>query len=193
MVSLKEKRKLNEAIVLFIVLNIYNKCPLVRMLKTLKLLKFLNTRRSEYGKPLFQIDVMKHLFHKNIKYIISVKLTYSNIIINLTDNNGLSKVITSSGILYFKGKLKTSRYAATSVTEDFLKKSSEYFKEHYKKTNITNKHKHQNFLTSVHWTGIKKNRKTILRLIKKQFDVKLFKNDTIQPHNGCRSKKKKRK
>ena len=54
MVSLKEKRKLNEAIVLFIVLNIYNKCPLVRMLKTLKLLKFLNTRRSEYGNHCFK-------------------------------------------------------------------------------------------------------------------------------------------
>ena len=123
---------------------------------------------------------------KPIKYVISIKLTYSNIILNLTTSQGDSKILITSGINYFKGKLKTSRYAATTVSEKFLAETVEYFK----KTSKLNK---PHFFVAVHVTGLKKNRKTILRVLKRKLQIKVFKNNTITPHNGCRGPKKKRK
>ena len=125
-------------------------------------------------------------FAEPIKYIISVKLTYSNIILNLTTSQGDSKLLTTSGVNYFKGKLKTSRYAALTVSEKFLAEAVEYFKKNTKRDK-------PNFLVAMHVTGLKKNRKTILRVLKKKLQIKVFKNNTITPHNGCRAPKKKRK
>ena len=129
---------------------------------------------------------------KKIKYVISIKLTYSNIMMNLATNEGHPKVTISSGLNYFTGRLKTSRYAATTITEMFLLKCEEHFKKH-NKLPLNTTPKHNGIVTAIHLTGIKKNRKAILRLIKKHLIVKILKNNTIQSHNGCRNKKKKRK
>lgn len=170
---------------IFILLTVSLLKQKFRINKIKKVLKYFNTAKNIFFKT--PLKKKTNSGQKQINYIISIRLTYSNIIMNLTTNEGLPKITMSSGINYFTGRLKTSRYAATTITEIFLVKCNEYFK------NKNSLLKNKNILTAVHLTGIKKNRKTILRLIKKQFNIKIFKSNTTQPHNGCRNKKKRRK
>jgi len=185
--NLTTKFKTNKIFIVF-VLNLRKQELKINKIKNI--LKYLSYSRSIFENTPLEKNVIKQ--QKQIKHIITVKLTYSNIMMNLTTNRGHPKVTISSGLNYFTGRLKTSRYAATTITEMFLLKCEEHFKKNDKQLLDTTS-KHNGIVAAIHLTGIKKNRKTILRLIKKKFVIKLFKNNSIQSHNGCRDKKKKRK
>jgi len=139
--NLNPKKKL---VIFFLLLykNSYNKSKI----KTLQMLNYNNQKNLNKNNSniIFQNS-------KQIKYIITVKLTYSNIIFNLTDYAGNSKIIKTTGIYFFKGKLKTSKYSATTVTEMFIKCCNEYFQQN----------NNSNPSIAFHITGIKKIKKIL--------------------------------
>ena len=141
-------------------------------------------KNNTINNPNYLINT--HSNNKKINYVVGIKITHSNILLNLVDYRGNSVIKISSGLCYFKGKLKASRYAATIVAENFLLKVEEYLKE---KGMIKHGTK-SSFSTAVHITGLKKNRKVILRILKKNMQIKLIKNSTLISHNGCRISKK---
>lgn len=111
-----------------------------------------------------------------IQYIITIKLTNSNIIINITNTNKNLIFSYSSGILEFKGSQKIKHFALINV----VKKTKKFIKKFY----LTN--------FAIHFKGLKKNRQKIFDYFKKFLIVKKIKIFNNIPHNGCRKKKLKR-
>lgn len=120
----------------------------------------------------------KMILNKNlITHIIHVNLLNSNIIVNITDLNGIPIIYCSSGIVNFSGSQKTKHLALQSIINKIT----------YKSKNLN----HNKF--AIHFKGIKKDRKKIYKKLKKKFEIKTLKVFNLSPHNGCRPRKIKKK
>jgi len=107
----------------------------------------------------------------------SIKCTYNNTMITLSDSNGQVLAWSTSGLLGFKGAKKATPYAATQVVANVSEKVRKYgLKE-----------------LEVYVKGVGSGRESSIRaLANNGFDLVLIKDITPIPHNGCRPKKPRR-
>lgn len=119
---------------------------------------------------------------KKIKRQISkgratIKCTYNNTMVSISDSGGSVLGWASSGLLGFKGAKKATPYAATQVVGNVSEKVRKYgVKE-----------------LEVYVRGVGSGREASIRaLANNGFDLILIKDVTPIPHNGCRSKKPRR-
>lgn len=120
----------------------------------------------------------KNFFKKKLtSYIININLLTSNIIINITDLEGIPIIYCSSGVVNFKGSQKTKQLALINIIKKISYKSK-FLKD---------------LQVSVHFKGIKKNRKKVLNELEKIFLIKNIKIFNLTPYNGCRPKRIRKK
>jgi small subunit ribosomal protein S11 len=107
----------------------------------------------------------------------SIKCTYNNTVITLSDSNGQVLAWATSGLLGFKGAKKATPYAATQVVANVSEKVRKYgLKE-----------------LEVYVKGVGSGREASIRaLANNGFELVLIKDITPIPHNGCRPKKPRR-
>ncbi|MFA6047747.1 MAG: 30S ribosomal protein S11 [Parcubacteria group bacterium] len=107
----------------------------------------------------------------------SIKCTYNNTMVTLSDSNGQVLAWATSGLLGFKGAKKATPYAATQVVANVAEKVRKYgLKE-----------------LEVYVKGVGSGREASIRaLANNGFDLILIKDITPIPHNGCRPKKPRR-
>jgi small subunit ribosomal protein S11 len=107
----------------------------------------------------------------------TIKCSYNNTIINISDNVGGVLGWCSSGLLGFKGAKKATPYAATQVVANVSEKVRKYgMKE-----------------LEVFVRGVGSGREASIRaLANNGFEITLIKDTTPIPHNGCRAKKPRR-
>lgn len=107
----------------------------------------------------------------------SIKCTYNNTIVNVSDSNGGVLAWASSGLMGFKGAKKATPYAATQVVASVSEKVKKYgVKE-----------------LEVFVKGVGSGREASIRaLANNGFELISIKDETPIPHNGCRPKKPRR-
>ena len=106
-----------------------------------------------------------------------IKSTFNNTIITITDKNGDTLAWSSSGSVGFKGSLKSTPFAAQLAAENAAKKALEYG---MKKVDVFVK-------------GPGSGRETAIRTLQANgLEVGSISDETPQPHNGCRPKKRRR-
>lgn len=107
----------------------------------------------------------------------TIKCSYNNTIINISDNIGGVLGWCSSGLLGFKGAKKATPYAATQVVANVSEKVRKYgMKE-----------------LEVFVRGVGSGREASIRaLANNGFEIISIKDTTPIPHNGCRAKKPRR-
>ncbi|HPN96795.1 MAG TPA: 30S ribosomal protein S11 [Candidatus Moranbacteria bacterium] len=107
----------------------------------------------------------------------TIKCTYNNTIVSISDINGGVLGWSSSGLLGFKGAKKATPYAATQVVGNVSEKVKKYgVKE-----------------LDVFVKGVGSGRESSIRaLANNGFNLVLIKDITPIPHNGCRPKKPRR-
>jgi small subunit ribosomal protein S11 len=119
----------------------------------------------------------KKIKRQILKGRASIKCTYNNTIVNVSDLNGGVLAWASSGLLGFKGAKKATPYAATQVVANVSEKVKKYgLKE-----------------LEVYVKGVGSGREASIRaLANNGFELILIKDETPIPHNGCRPKKPRR-
>jgi small subunit ribosomal protein S11 len=107
----------------------------------------------------------------------SIKCTYNNTIVSISDLAGNILAWSSSGLLGFKGAKKATPYAATQVVNSISEKVKRFgLKE-----------------LEVYVKGVGSGRESSIRALSNNgFDLILIKDKTPIPHNGCRPKKPRR-
>ena len=107
----------------------------------------------------------------------SIKCTYNNTIVNISDSSGGVLAWASSGLMGFKGAKKATPYAATQVVASVSEKVKKYgLKE-----------------LEVYVKGVGSGREASIRaLANNGFELISIKDETPIPHNGCRPKKPRR-
>ncbi len=115
---------------------------------------------------------------KNIPNAIAhIQSTFNNTIITITDLVGNVISWSSAGVVGFKGSRKNTPYAASQAAEDVAKKA----KEHGVKN------------LEVYIKGPGSGREAALRSLQAMgFSIKLIRDVTPIPHNGCRQPKRRR-
>jgi small subunit ribosomal protein S11 len=115
---------------------------------------------------------------KNIETGIAyIQSTFNNTIVTITDPNGNVIAWASAGTQGFKGSRKGTPYAAQMAAQDAAKKAM----EHGMKT------------VSVYVKGPGAGREAALRALQVAgFTIKLIRDITPIPHNGCRPPKRRR-
>ncbi|NKD54966.1 MULTISPECIES: 30S ribosomal protein S11 [unclassified Haematospirillum] len=109
--------------------------------------------------------------------IAHVNATFNNTIITITDVQGNSISWSSAGMQGFKGSRKSTPYAAQVAAEDACRKAL----DHGMKT------------LEVEVAGPGSGRESALRaLVSAGFIVTSIRDVTPIPHNGCRSRKRRR-
>ncbi len=107
----------------------------------------------------------------------SVKCTYNNTMVSISDLNGNILGWATSGLLGFKGAKKATPYAATQVVGNVSEK--------VKKFGVRE--------LEVYVKGVGSGREASIRALNNNgFDLILIKDKTPIPHNGCRPKKPRR-
>jgi len=129
--------------------------------------------------------VVKKPFKKGKKKVVSqisfghayIQASYNNTIVTITDVNGNVLAWSSAGVKGFKGPKKATPYAATVIVKDVAEKMEPYgMKE-----------------LNVFVRGIGGGRESAIRALNANgFFVKIIKDVTPIPHNGCRSPKPRR-
>jgi small subunit ribosomal protein S11 len=107
----------------------------------------------------------------------SIKCTYNNTMVSISDMAGNVLGWSTSGLLGFKGAKKATPYAATQVVGTVSEKIRKYgVKE-----------------LEVYVKGVGSGREASIRaLANNGFDLIMIKDITPIPHNGCRPKKPRR-
>jgi len=107
----------------------------------------------------------------------TVKCSYNNTMVTISDARGNVLGWSTSGLLGFKGAKKATPYAATQVVASLSEKVRKYgLKE-----------------LEVFVRGVGSGREASIRaLANNGFDLTLIKDITPIPHNGCRPKKPRR-
>lgn len=120
---------------------------------------------------------VKKIKKQILKGRASVKCTYNNTMISISDTSGNVLGWSTSGLLGFKGAKKATPYAATQVVGTVSEKVRKYgIKE-----------------LEVYVKGVGSGREASIRaLANNGFDLVLIKDITPIPHNGCRPKKPRR-
>lgn len=115
---------------------------------------------------------------KNISSgVAHVSATFNNTMITITDAQGNAISWSSAGTMGFKGSRKSTPYAAQLAAEDAGKKAM----EHGMKT------------LEVEVRGPGSGRESALRALQTSgFTITTIRDVTSIPHNGCRSRKRRR-
>jgi len=115
---------------------------------------------------------------KNIQDgIAHIQSTFNNTIITITDMNGNVIAWSSSGVKGFKGSRKSTPYAAQQAAEDAAKKAM--------------LHGLKNIEVYVKGPGA--GREAALRSLQSMgLNIRLIRDVTPIPHNGCRQPKRRR-
>ena len=109
--------------------------------------------------------------------IAHIQSTFNNTIITITDMVGNTIAWSSAGVMGFKGSRKNTPYAATQAAEDVAKKAREH--------GVKN--------LEVYIKGPGAGREAALRSLQAMgFSIKLIRDVTPIPHNGCRQPKRRR-
>ena len=109
--------------------------------------------------------------------VAHIQSTFNNTIITITDMVGNVISWSSAGVVGFKGSRKNTPYAASQAAEDVAKKA----KEHGVKN------------LEVYIKGPGAGREAALRSLQAMgFTIKLIRDVTPIPHNGCRQPKRRR-
>jgi small subunit ribosomal protein S11 len=107
-----------------------------------------------------------------------IKSTFNNTIITITDKGGDTLAWSSSGTVGFKGSRKSTPYAAQQAAENAARKAAQEFG--MKKVDVFVK-------------GPGSGRETAIRTLQANgLEVASITDETPQPHNGCRPKKRRR-
>jgi len=119
----------------------------------------------------------KKIKRQILKGRASIKCTYNNTIVNVSDLSGGVLAWASSGLMGFKGAKKATPYAATQVVASVSEKIKKYgVKE-----------------LEVYVKGVGSGREASIRaLANNGFELISIKDKTPIPHNGCRPKKPRR-
>jgi small subunit ribosomal protein S11 len=122
--------------------------------------------------------VKKRREKKNIPSgIAHIQSTFNNTIITITDTVGNTIAWSSAGTVGFKGARKSTPFAAQQAAEDVAKKAM----EHGVKS------------VEVYVKGAGAGREAALRSLQAAgFSIKLIRDVTPIPHNGCRQPKRRR-
>ena len=115
---------------------------------------------------------------KNIQDAIAhIQSTFNNTIITITDVSGNTLAWSSSGCQGFKGSRKSTPFAAQLAAENVARKVLEY--------GVKN--------LEVYVKGPGSGREAALRSLQVMgFNIKLIRDVTPIPHNGCRPPKRRR-
>jgi len=115
---------------------------------------------------------------KNIQdAIVHIQSTFNNTIITITDVSGNTLAWSSSGCQGFKGSRKSTPFAAQLAAENVARKVLEY--------GVKN--------LDVYVKGPGSGREAALRSLQVMgFKIKLIRDVTPIPHNGCRPPKRRR-
>jgi small subunit ribosomal protein S11 len=109
--------------------------------------------------------------------VAHIQSTFNNTIVTITDQSGNVISWASAGMQGFKGSRKSTPFAAQLAAEDAAKKAME----------------HGMRSIDVYVKGPGAGRETALRALQGAgFNVKLIKDVTPIPHNGCRPPKRRR-
>jgi len=109
--------------------------------------------------------------------IVHIQSTFNNTIITITDSAGNAIAWSSSGVQGFKGSRKSTPFAAQLAATDAVKKAMEHGMKN----------------VEVYVKGPGAGRESALRSLQAAgFKIKLIKDVTPNPHNGCRPPKKRR-
>lgn len=107
-----------------------------------------------------------------------IKSTFNNTIITITDKGGDTLTWSSSGTVGYKGSRKSTPFAAQLAAENAAKKAAQEFG--MKKVDVFVK-------------GPGSGRETAIRTLQANgLEVASITDETPQPHNGCRPKKRRR-
>lgn len=115
---------------------------------------------------------------KNIpEGIAHIQATFNNTIVTITDKQGNAVSWASSGTQGFKGSRKGTPFAAQIAAETAVRKAAE----------------HGMRSVEVHINGPGSGREAALRALQMAgFQIKVIKDVTPIPHNGCRAPKRRR-
>ena len=109
--------------------------------------------------------------------VVHIQSTFNNTIITITDSAGNVVAWSSSGVQGFKGSRKSTPFAAQLAAEDAAKKAMEQGMRN----------------VEVYVKGPGAGRESALRSLQAAgFNVKIIKDVTPIPHNGCRPPKRRR-
>jgi small subunit ribosomal protein S11 len=109
--------------------------------------------------------------------VAHIQSTFNNTIVTITDQSGNVISWASAGMQGFKGSRKSTPFAAQLAAEDAAKKAME----------------HGMRSIDVYVKGPGAGRETALRALQGAgFNVRLIKDVTPIPHNGCRPPKRRR-
>ena len=107
----------------------------------------------------------------------TIKCTYNNTMVSISDMSGNLLAWSTSGLLGFKGAKKATPYAATQVVADVTEKVKKFGMQELE----------------VFVRGVGSGRESSIRaLASKGFDLVSIKDITPVAHNGCRPKKPRR-
>lgn len=119
----------------------------------------------------------KKLKKQILKGRATVKCTYNNTIVSISDINGAVLGWASSGMMGFKGAKKATPYAATQVVANVSEKVKKYGLQELE----------------VFVRGVGSGREASIRALSNNgFELLSIKDLTPIPHNGCRPKKPRR-
>ncbi|MEW5766119.1 MAG: 30S ribosomal protein S11 [bacterium] len=115
---------------------------------------------------------------KNIRVgVAHIQSTFNNTIVTITDQIGNALTWASAGTVGFKGSRKSTPFAAQMAAEVAGKKAKDQGMEEI----------------SVYVTGPGAGRESAIRSLQATgLEVKLIKDVTPIPHNGCRPRKRRR-
>ena len=120
---------------------------------------------------------LKKIKRQILKGRATVKCSYNNTMVSISDSNGGVLGWASSGLLGFKGAKKATPYAATQVVANVSEKVRKYGVRELE----------------VYVRGVGSGREASVRaLANNGFDLVIIKDVTPIPHNGCRAKKPRR-
>ena len=116
--------------------------------------------------------------NKLIRYIINIKFTESNTLVNVTDIEGNPKVFLSSGVVGLKGKMK--KYHPTAIV-----KILKFLVAKIKFVGASP--------VAIHFSGAKRYQILLaVKLLKTKVFIKTIRNYNLKAYNGCRPRKMKR-
>jgi small subunit ribosomal protein S11 len=119
----------------------------------------------------------KKMLHGVTSGIVHIQATFNNTIITITDKQGNAIVWSSPGLVGFSGSKKSTPFAAQIAAIDAAKKAKELGME----------------TVDVYVKGPGSGRESAIRALQVGgLTVTSIKDVTPMPHNGCRSRKKRR-
>jgi len=113
-----------------------------------------------------------------VMYIINIRLTNTNTLLNVTDPKGNTLFSTTTGSIKLEGKQKTAQPSALLLLIKTLQKKAKVLGM---------------LQIAIHFYNTKLYYETLaIQVLKQNFFILSIKSYNLQPHNGCRPKKLKR-